>query len=95
MYGAHAHTFIYRYYTCYMYRKGKYFCIVMELAEGGSLGDLIEDTRGTVSRLDGARVRQIVTQIARGIQHIHSRRMLHRDIKPHNILLTPDGRCLR
>jgi hypothetical protein len=34
-----------------MYRKGKYFCIVMELAEGGSLGDLIEDTRGTVSRL--------------------------------------------
>jgi len=33
-----------------MYRKGKYFCIVMELAEGGSLGDLIEDTRGTVNR---------------------------------------------
>ena len=36
-------------------------------------------------------MRQLVTQISRGIQHIHSRRMLHRDIKPHNILLTPDG----
>ena len=47
-----------------------------------------------VSRLSEARVRQIVTQISRGIQHIHSRRMLHRDIKPHNILLTPNGRCL-
>ena len=47
-----------------------------------------------MSRLSEARVRQLVTQISRGIQHIHSRRMLHRDIKPHNILLTPDGRCL-
>ena len=54
---------IIRYYTCYMYRKGKYFCIVMELAEGGSLGDLIEDTRGTVSRLSEARVQLLVTQV--------------------------------
>ena len=51
--------------------------------------------RSQVSRLSEARVRQLVTQISRGIQHIHSRRMLHRDIKPHNILLTPDGRCVR
>jgi len=84
-------AYIIRYYTCYMHRKSKYFCIVMELAEGGSLGDLIEDTRGTVSRLSEARARMIVTQLTKGIEHIHSRRMLHRDIKPHNILLTTDG----
>ncbi|EKX45806.1 hypothetical protein GUITHDRAFT_163142 [Guillardia theta CCMP2712] len=82
---------IIRYYTCYMFKKAKYFCIVMEIAEGGTLGDLIEDTRGTVSRIGDERIRSLSSQLAKALAHIHSRRMLHRDIKPHNILLTQDG----
>uniref|UniRef100_A0A6T7PT39 non-specific serine/threonine protein kinase n=1 Tax=Hanusia phi TaxID=3032 RepID=A0A6T7PT39_9CRYP len=82
---------IIRYYTCYMFKKAKYFCIVMEIAEGGTLGDLIEDTRGTVSRIGEERIRSLSSQLAKALAHIHSRRMLHRDIKPHNILLTQDG----
>ncbi len=36
---------------------------------------------------------QIVLELARGLQHAHSRGVLHRDIKPPNILLGLDGRA--
>jgi serine/threonine protein kinase len=34
-----------------------------------------------IYRLPESRVLELVTQVAKGIEHIHSRRMLHRDIK--------------
>jgi len=80
-----------RYYTSYMYKKGKYLCIAMELAEGGTLYDLIDDTRGTVNQVPQERMMSLFVQVVRALQHIHSKKVIHRDIKPHNILLTLDG----
>jgi len=80
--------YIVRYYTCYMRKKGKYFCIVMELATGGTLGDVIKDGQGQT--LSDERVRSLIGQVARGLDHIHAKKMLHRDLKPDNVLLTSD-----
>lgn len=60
--------------------------IVSEFAPEGSLEDLLEKDE----RLPFKKVIEIATGIARGLQFLHSRRIIHRDIKPANILLQGD-----
>jgi serine/threonine-protein kinase len=57
--------------------------IVMELVEGDDLAALI-DARGA---LDTTSIVRIGGQIADALHHAHGRRIVHRDVKPHNIML--------
>lgn len=68
----------------------------MEFVEGPSLAEVVRAARrGEV--LDGVgelagqprRVARLVSELLRAVQHIHQRGVLHRDIKPHNVLLGP------
>jgi len=61
--------------------------MVLEYVEGPSAHALI-DRFGKLSVGDAV---HIVLDIARGLEHAHSRNIIHRDIKPDNILLTPSG----
>ena len=61
--------------------------IVMELIEGISLKEYMEQK----GRLNWREVLHFSTQIAKALQHAHSRGVIHRDIKPHNIMLLKDG----
>jgi len=65
---------------------GKHF-LVLEYVEGQSAQTLL-DQRGRLSLADAA---SIVLGIARALEHAHSRHIIHRDIKPDNILLTRTG----
>jgi uncharacterized RDD family membrane protein YckC len=59
----------------------------MELAPGGSLEALLE--RG--ERLDPELARRQMIQVARGLRDAHAEGIVHRDIKPGNLLLGRDG----
>ncbi|HET7480253.1 MAG TPA: serine/threonine-protein kinase [Rubrobacteraceae bacterium] len=62
--------------------------IVMEYLSGGDLKDLI-DEKGSMRTGDLAK---LGAQVAAGLAHAHERGVIHRDIKPHNILLDEHGR---
>jgi serine/threonine-protein kinase len=62
--------------------------IVMELIDGGDLGEVIKE-RGMLEPLAAARIAQ---QIFEALDTAHARGIVHRDIKPTNVLLTSSGR---
>lgn len=62
--------------------------LVMELVPGESLSRLLEREK----RLAEERVLDIMAQTARALAAAHARGLVHRDIKPGNLLITPDGK---
>ncbi|HHW14201.1 MAG TPA: protein kinase [Firmicutes bacterium] len=66
---------------------GVYF-IVMEYVHGRSLRRVIEEE----GRLSPVRAARYALEICEALQHAHERGLIHRDIKPHNILITEDDR---
>jgi serine/threonine-protein kinase len=66
--------------------EGTYF-IVMELVDGTSLAEMLRGSK----TLTPARSAQIVAQVAAALGYAHRSGVVHRDVKPGNILITPDG----
>ncbi|MHA7172510.1 protein kinase domain-containing protein [Arthrobacter monumenti] len=62
--------------------------LVMELVPGVPLSTIIERERV----LSPDRTLSIIGQTARGLAAAHAQGLVHRDIKPGNLLITPDGR---
>ncbi|MBU1586813.1 MAG: protein kinase [Actinobacteria bacterium] len=62
--------------------------LVMELVPGEALSAVLERER----QLPPDRVLDIVAQTAMALQAAHAAGLVHRDIKPGNLLITPDGR---
>jgi hypothetical protein len=60
--------------------------LVMGLEQGGDLSARLE--QGPLAPVEAA---ALVRDLADGLAHVHARGVLHRDIKPHNVLLTPAG----
>ncbi|KAG0234249.1 hypothetical protein BGW42_006754, partial [Actinomortierella wolfii] len=58
--------------------------LIMDYAEGGSLSQAIEDGRVA----DWETKTRIAQEIVRGLDYIHYKGILHRDLKSHNVLLT-------
>lgn len=61
--------------------------IVMELIEGITLKQYMEQ-KGTLNWREAL---HFATQICKALEHAHSRGIIHRDIKPHNIMILKDG----
>ncbi|MTI47720.1 Stk1 family PASTA domain-containing Ser/Thr kinase [Sporosalibacterium faouarense] len=65
------------------------YYIVMEYVKGKTLKEFIQEK----GKLTVDETMSIAVQIADGLSHAHKNHIVHRDIKPHNILITDDGRA--
>lgn len=68
-------------------QAGSLHFLVMEYVEGVNLDEVVR-RRGA---LPVAEACDAIRQAAKGLQHAHELGMVHRDIKPHNLMLTPAG----
>ncbi|MFI0986991.1 serine/threonine-protein kinase [Streptomyces exfoliatus] len=67
--------------------EGTYPWLVMELVTGGSLQDRLD--RGTMTPVEAAGLGR---ELLSALRAAHARDIEHRDVKPPNVLLRPDGR---
>jgi NIMA (never in mitosis gene a)-related kinase len=75
-------------------RLGSCFCIVMPYYTDGDLNEMIEKAKREKRFIPSDIILRLGYQLAHGLQVIHDKRMIHRDIKPHNIYLSPEGKSL-
>lgn len=68
-------------------QAGDFHFLVMEYVDGVDLSQVVKD-QGTLPIADAC---EYIRQAATGLQHAHERGMVHRDIKPHNLMVTADG----
>ena len=69
-----------------------YHFFVMEYVEGKTLYDIMQPPPvGEGKAFSEAEALDVVIQIADALAHAHQRALIHRDVKPKNILLTPEG----
>ncbi|WP_425448968.1 Stk1 family PASTA domain-containing Ser/Thr kinase [Dethiothermospora halolimnae] len=68
--------------------EGDIYYIVMEYVKGTTLKNIIREK----GKLNINEVLNFTMQIADGLNHAHRNHIVHRDIKPHNIMVTEDGR---
>lgn len=87
--GLHPHTV-----SCYYVRRlGGLPRVFAEYVEGGSLKDWIDSGKlyegGPNRVLD--RILDVAIQFAWGLHHAHEQGLIHRDVKPGNVMMTPEG----
>jgi len=68
-------------------QAGEFHYFVMEYVEGSTVHDLVAERK----RLDEQTALEIIMQVAEALEHAHERGLIHRDVKPKNIMLTKSG----
>jgi serine/threonine protein kinase len=63
--------------------------LVMEFIDGESLGEKLDRIKSLVEEDAVA----LIVQVARGLQFAHENGLIHRDVKPDNIMVTDDGKA--
>nr|XP_022317954.1 serine/threonine-protein kinase Nek8-like [Crassostrea virginica] len=78
-----SHPNIIQYYENFL--EDKALMIVMEYAQGGTVMDYLQSRNGIL--LEEEEILKFFAQMLLSIQHVHSKQILHRDLKTQNILL--------
>ena len=78
-------------YITSFYDTKKRLCIIMEYADNGDLYSIVNKHRQTKTYISEDLIWKFTLQIFQGIKYVHSKKIIHRDIKCQNIFLTKNG----
>src|SRR5215813_6244321 len=81
----------------HIYRFGQadgIYYMAMQYVEGADVGWLIEDYRASGELMPVADVVRIVQDIGSALDYAHSKNVIHRDVKPSNIMVDNQGRAI-
>ena len=84
------HPHIVRYYASFI--EDNTLHILMEYIDGGDLHKAIRAQRDRHRLFSETKLWRIAYELTLAVQYLHSCRIIHRDVKPLNVLLTKDGR---
>ena len=65
--------------------------IVTEFCDGGDLGQKIDEQKKTKERFPESQILDYITQICLALQHVHKKKIIHRDLKSGNVFLMQSG----
>ncbi|XP_051006852.1 myosin-IIIa [Acomys russatus] len=88
------HPNVVRFYGVYFKKdktNGDKLWLVLELCSGGSVTDLAKGFLKRGERMSEPIIAYILHEALMGLQHLHSNKTIHRDVKGNNILLTTEG----
>jgi serine/threonine-protein kinase len=74
--------------------EGEIYFMVMEFIDGPNLKQVLLQQAQQGKRLDMARIDEIITAIGGALAYAHGMGMVHRDVKPQNIMFTAKGQPL-
>jgi len=81
------HSRVVRYFNAWA--ENDHMFIQNEYCEGGSLANLIIEMRKKSEKFTEAQLKKILIHVAQGLKYIHSQNLVHLDIKPENIFISP------
>jgi len=70
------------------------YYMVMELIDGPTLRDELQRLKALDETLPFSEAQRIVGEVSEALDYAHDRGIIHRDVKPANILLTPEGQAV-
>lgn len=74
--------------------QGELYYMVMEFIDGPTLRDELQRLKALGETLPFSEVQRIVGELAEALDYAHGKGIIHRDVKPANILFTPEGQTV-
>ncbi|KAM9069513.1 serine/threonine kinase-like domain-containing protein STKLD1 isoform X1 [Sarcophilus harrisii] len=71
-----------------------FLCLVMRYSKKGSLNDLIETHRDLKKKMDLMLMQKFLGQVLDAVEYLHRMNVIHRNIKPSNIILIDESYCM-